>query len=71
MEFVPEDFHNKALPCHQIPMNREGETIVSLKAGGDIARLEQSVLSWLRKKIAQIEQELSQNAEGPSEPAAV
>jgi hypothetical protein len=71
MEFVPEDFHDKALPCHQIPMDDKGETVVSLKARGDIALLEQTVLSWLRKKIAQLEQELVKDAAGTSQPAAV
>jgi hypothetical protein len=71
MEFVPEDFHDKALPCHQIPMDDKGETVVSLKARGDIALLEQTVLSWLRKKISQLEQELVKDAAGTSQPAAV
>ena len=71
MEFVPENYHDKALPCHQIPMDHEGETVVSLKSRGDIPRLEQTVLSWLRKKIAQLEQELGRDAGSPSEPAAV
>jgi hypothetical protein len=71
MEFVPEDFNDKALVCHQIPMNEKGETVVSLKARGDIALLEQTVLSWLRKKIAEVEQELGEEAAGPSELAAV
>jgi hypothetical protein len=70
MEFVPHDFHEKALPCHQIPMNPEGETVVSLKSKGDIARLEQTVLSWLRNKIAQLEGELGKDSEAPSQSAA-
>lgn len=71
MEFVPEDFHDKALACHQIPMDDKGETIVMLKARDDIPTLEQTVLSWLRRKIAELEEELGKEAEGPSEPAAV
>jgi hypothetical protein len=71
MEFVPEDYHDRALPCHQIPMNQAGETVVSLKSAGDIARLEQTVLSWLRNKIAELERELGKEAEGFTQPAAV
>lgn len=71
MEFVPEDFHDKALPCHQIPMNDKGETVVMLKARGDLPRLEQTVLAWLRNKIAEVEQELGMEAEGSSQPTAV
>ena len=70
MEFVPHDYHEKALPCHQIPMNQAGETVVSLKSVGDVTRLEQTVLSWLRNKIAQLEQELAKDAAGTSQPAA-
>jgi hypothetical protein len=62
MDFVPNGHHDRALPCHQIPMNHAGETVVSLKSRGDIPRLEETVLSWLRNRIAQLEQELGQNA---------
>jgi hypothetical protein len=65
MEFVPEDFHDKALACHQIPLNGKGETVVTLKAREDIPTLEQTVLSWLRRKIAELETELGKEAEGP------
>jgi hypothetical protein len=70
MEFVPEDYHDKALACHQIPMNHAGETIVSLKTRGDIARLEQTVLSWIRNRIAELERELGKDVKSPSQPAA-
>ena len=65
MEFVPEDFHDKALACHQIPLNGKGETVVTLKAREDIPTLEQTVLAWLRRKIAELEAELGKEAEGP------
>jgi len=71
MEFVPQDFHDKALACHQIPMDEKGETIVMLKERGDIPTLEQTVLSWLREKITEIEQELGKDAGSSSEPVAV
>lgn len=71
MEFVPQDYNDKALPCHQIPLNPQGETVVSLESRGDVRRLEQTVLSWLRNKIAQLEHELGKEATGPSEPAPV
>jgi hypothetical protein len=70
MEFVPRDYHENALPCHQIPMNHAGETVVSLECRGDIIRLEQTVLAWLRSKIAQLERELSEDAGRPSDPVA-
>ena len=69
MEFVPRNYHPNALPCHQIPMNQAGETVVSLESRGDIVRLEQEVLGWLRTKIAQLERELSEDAERSSQSA--
>ena len=71
MEFVPRDYQENALPCHQIPMDHAGETVVSLESRGDIVRLEQTVLTWLRSKIAQLERELSEGAGRPSDPATV
>lgn len=68
MEFVPEDFHDKALACHQIPMDGKGETVVTLKARGDLPTLEQTVLSWLRNKIAELEGELGKDAKAHSQP---
>ena len=71
MEFVPRDYQENALPCHQIPMDDEGGTVVSLESRGDIVRLEQSVLTWLRSKIAQLERELGEDAGRRSHSAAV
>ena len=66
MEFVPHGYHPHALPCHQIPLNPAGETVVSLESRGDIVRLEQEVLAWLRSQIAQLERELREDAKHPA-----
>jgi hypothetical protein len=52
MNFVPVGYDPNVIPCHQIPLNPAGETVISLKARGDWKRLEQSVLVWLRGEIA-------------------
>lgn len=68
MEFVPQERDEKVVPCHQIEMNPEGETVLMMKDRGDTVRMEQVVLSWLRNRIAQLERELA-NEEGSAEPS--
>jgi hypothetical protein len=68
MAFVPDSYDEKAVPCHQIPMNRAGETIVTLKSQGDVDRMEQEVLKWLRSKIAELERDLGMETKGASQP---
>jgi hypothetical protein len=70
MAFVPDSYDEKAVPCHQIPMNPAGETVVTLKAEGDMDRMEQEVLKWLRGKIAELEREPGTEAKGASQSAA-
>ena len=70
MNYVPAESDPDLLPCHQIPLNQQGETVVLLESRGDLVRLGQAVLAWLRSKIAQLEQELGEDAGRPSLPAA-
>jgi hypothetical protein len=70
MAFVPEAYDENAVPCHQIPMNPAGETIVKLKAQGDVDHMEQEVLKWLRTKISELERELGAENQGTSQPTA-
>jgi hypothetical protein len=70
MAFVPKNYDEYFLPCHQIPMNKAGETIVSLESRGDIDRLEKEVLSWLRTKINELERELGQDARASAQTGA-
>jgi len=68
MEFVPKNYDEHFLPCHQIPMNKAGETVVSLESRGDIDRLEKEVLTWLRTKIGELERELGEDAKKAAQP---
>ena len=54
INYVPAGHDPHVIPCHQIPLNQEGETVGSLKARGDWKRLEHSVLAWLRGEIAKL-----------------
>jgi hypothetical protein len=49
--YVHPAHRDKALPCHFIPLNPEGETIYSLLRIGDIEKLEQALLEWLDDTI--------------------
>lgn len=68
MDFVPPEYHQNALPCHQISLNQNGETVASLVAAGDRERLKQAILAWLRGAIAKLEQELKPGEEKNASP---
>jgi len=55
MNFVPAGYDPDVLPCHQIPLNQQGETVVSLESDGDPERLRVEILGWLRGEIARLE----------------
>ena len=52
MLFVPEERRNMENPCHHIPLNQKGDTVVSLEAAGNRDRLQEVLLDWLEKTIA-------------------
>jgi hypothetical protein len=45
--------------CHKILLNEKGDTIESLKAEGDPDKLQATVLSWLKKTVAKLEEEVA------------
>lgn len=55
IEFVPPELRNTEEPCHHIPLNEKGDTIVSLAGKRD--RLEKALLDWLRTTVDRLEQE--------------
>jgi hypothetical protein len=53
MQYVPEPHKGEDVPCHHIPLDREGRTIATLDATGA-----QEVLPrWLRHEINRLEGE--------------
>ncbi len=64
MRFVPREHHDHALPCQQIPLNQNGETVASLELTGDRERMRHEVLAWLRSNIAKLKEELKQSGGG-------
>jgi hypothetical protein len=56
-DFVPEEDLDKAVPCHHIPLNKEGDTIDTLVWREDQHGLEHELRSWLRATIERLEGE--------------
>src|SRR5271169_6852678 len=59
-EFAPPEVRNSTGDvCHRIPLNEKGDTVESLKAEGDPYKLQANVLSWLKKTVAKLQQEVA------------
>ncbi len=56
-DFVPPGQVEAAIPCHNIPLNETGETITDLELKDNQNKLEETVKSWLRARIKEIEEE--------------
>ena len=56
--FVPADKMNEEKACHFIPLNEAGDTVTSIEKEENPQKLQAAVLSWLKKTVAQLEQQL-------------
>jgi hypothetical protein len=54
MMFVPPARRNAPVPCHHIPLTKEGFTIDSLQRWGTAEELADALRSWLTKNIVQL-----------------
>ncbi len=59
LDFVGPQDHSQTIPCHSIPLNDEGNTVEDLELEGNESKTVQTVKTWLRNKISQIETERS------------
>ncbi len=59
MPYVPDSARNETNPCHHIPLDAKGSTIDSLDRGYNRSSVEDAVANWLRKRIAELENQLS------------
>ena len=62
-DFVPEGQRAAAVPCHQIPLDAEGETVEELELADNQQLLEEKVKAWLRARIREIEDQRAAGAE--------
>lgn len=60
IDFVSETDQTKAIPCHHISLNAEGDTIADLESYDNQHKLEEDVKVWLRAKIKELEEKLRQ-----------
>ena len=59
-EFAPPEVRNSTGDiCHKIPLNEKGDTVESLKAEDDPQKLQTTVLSWLKRTVAKLEEEIA------------
>jgi hypothetical protein len=56
-EFVPPPHRSETMPCHYIPLNDAGQCLATLDRGRNQQELQQAVIGWLRRTIAQLEGE--------------
>lgn len=68
LQFVPSEHRQRILPCHYIPLNQKGETLVSLETAGDRERREQVLHGWLRATIERLEREVEGNSRNSAVP---
>jgi hypothetical protein len=59
-EFAPPEVRNSNDDiCHKILLNEKGDTVESLKAEDDSFKLQATVLSWLKRTVAKLEEEVA------------
>jgi len=56
MQLVPPERRSEKIPCRHIPFNGSGETLDSLYRYSDQNEIEETVGSWLRTTIQQLEE---------------
>jgi hypothetical protein len=61
IEFVPPEYRNKEDACHYIPLNRRGDTVLSLTRAGKVDELHAALRTWLQKSMFR----LAEEAESP------
>lgn len=63
-EWVPEEHKDQDIPCHFIPLNKEGQSIAELEEAGKRDEAEQALLVWLNTTIQKLEEKLTKRNSG-------
>src|SRR5271165_1438343 len=61
-DFVPEQYRNEDVPCHHIPLNKQGDNIAQPPQSEE--ELRENVKHWLKRTIARIEAERAKENNG-------
>jgi hypothetical protein len=56
LDFVPKQRQDQTIPCRHIPLNEAGETLHTLYNRATSEEIEQVLLEWLHKVIAELKQ---------------
>jgi len=54
-DLVPSQFLEEEIPCHHIPLNKQGDTVHTLERQAEQLETEEAVKVWLRTTIQRIE----------------
>lgn len=54
-QFVPEGQRKENVPCHFIPLTKDGRTVDDLYRTGNQMEMEEALAGWLRQQIAKLE----------------
>jgi hypothetical protein len=57
-QWVPEEHRDEDIPCHFIPLDKQGRSIAELEDAGKHEDAEQALLVWLDSTIQQLEEKL-------------
>lgn len=57
MDFVPKDLQLTDVPCHQIPISQQGETLEVIETRKGRLEAEEALKNWLREAIHKLEVE--------------
>ena len=60
--FVPPEKRGEAVPCHHIPLNDRGDTVINLGGPGDGVEVQRALRGWLRKTIDAMEKAEAEGA---------
>lgn len=61
-DFVPTSGQCEDVPCHHIPLNKDGETVDSMERQCNQVELEEALKNWLRETIRRIEEDRARAA---------
>lgn len=70
MPFVPPAMRQASVPCHHIPLTRDGLTVDALQRWETQEELEDTVRSWLTRNIRLLQRALAVRVEGKQPDAA-